>query len=115
MNIQILGRKNCNTTKKAERFFKERRINLHFRDLTEKGLSNGELENILRVIAPDDLINKESKQYKKRGLEFIVYKVEEELLSDPLIIRTPIVRNGSKATVGVESEVWTEWIKDSSG
>jgi len=112
MNIQILGRKNCNDTKKAQRFFKERRINFHFRDLAEKGLSNGELENICRTIDPEDLIDKESKQYKKRGLEFMVYQVAEELLNDPLIIRTPIVRNGSKATVGVESDTWAEWIKD---
>ncbi len=112
MNIQILGRKNCNNTKKAQRYFKERRINIHFRDLSEKGLSEGELENIGRVINPDDLIDKESKQYKKRGLEFMVYSVEEELLSDSLIIRTPIVRNGSRATVGVEPDIWVDWIKD---
>ena len=112
MNIQILGRKNCNDTKKAQRYFKERRINFHFRDLAEKGLSKGELENICRTIEPEDLIDKNSKQYKKRGLEYMVYNIEEELLSDPLIIKTPIVRNGSKATVGVESEVWAEWIKD---
>ncbi len=112
MNIQILGRKNCNDTKKAQRFFKERRINFHFRDLAEKGLSNGELENICRSIDPEDLIDKNSKQYKKRGLEYMVYNIEEELLSDPLIIKTPIVRNGGKATVGVEPDIWTEWIKD---
>ena len=112
MNIQILGRKNCNNTKKAQRYFKERRINFHFRDLVEKGLSEGELENICRAIDPDDLIDRESKQFKKRGLEFMVYKVEEELLSDSLIVRTPIVRNGNKATVGVEPDTWVEWIKD---
>ncbi|VAX28878.1 FIG138056: a glutathione-dependent thiol reductase [hydrothermal vent metagenome] len=112
MNIQILGRKNCNDTKKAQRFFKERRINFHFRDLAEKGLSNGELENICRSIDPEDLIDKNSKQYKKRGLKYMVFNIEEELLSDPLIIKTPIVRNGNKATVGVEPDVWAEWIKD---
>lgn len=112
MNIQILGRKNCNDTKKAERFFKERNINFHFRDLVEKGLSQGELENICRGIDVSELIDKESKQYKKRGLEYMVYNEEEELLSDPLIIKTPIVRNGQKATIGLSSEVWSEWIKN---
>ncbi len=115
MNIQIIGRKNCNNTKKAQRFFKERRINFHFKDLLEKGLSEGELENICRVIDCDNLIDKESKQYKKRGLEFMVYKVEEELLSDPLIVKTPIVRNGKEVTVGVEPDIWVEWIIDSNG
>lgn len=112
MNIQIIGRKNCNDTKKAQRYFKERRINFHFRDLVEKGLSSGELKNICRNIDPEDLIDKASKQYKKRGLEYMVYNIEEELLSDPLIVKTPIVRNGSKATVGVEQDSWAEWIKD---
>jgi len=115
MNIQILGLKNCNKSKKAERFFKERRINFHFRDLAEKGLSKGELENICRVINPEELINQESKQYKKRGLEFMVFNIEDELLDDSLIIKTPIVRNGNKVTVGVEPDIWNEWIKDSSG
>jgi len=112
MNIQILGRKNCNDTKKAQRYFKERRINFHFRDLTEKGLSKGELENICRTVDLENLIDKESKQFKKRGLEYMVYDIEEELLTDPLIIKTPIVRNGAKATVGVEPDTWAEWIKD---
>ncbi|MEN8192145.1 MAG: ArsC family transcriptional regulator [Bacteroidota bacterium] len=111
MNIQILGRKNCNNTKKAERFFKERRINFHFRDLSEKGLSKGELENITRAIEIDDLIDKESKQYKKRGLEYMVYNSEEEILSDSLIIKTPIVRNGNMATISVDIDTWSEWIE----
>jgi arsenate reductase-like glutaredoxin family protein len=45
MNIQIVGTKSCSNTRKAERYFKERRIPFHFRDLNEKGLAKGELEN----------------------------------------------------------------------
>ena len=50
MNIQIFGTKKCNNTKKAERFFKERGLKIHFRDLTEKGLAAGELQNICRAL-----------------------------------------------------------------
>ena len=53
MNIQIFGTKKCNDTKKAERFFKERNIKFHFRDLAEKGISKGELNNISHKIPPD--------------------------------------------------------------
>jgi len=109
MNIQIFGTKKCNSTKKAQRFFKERNIKLHFRDLTEKGLSNGELENISRAIGLDDLLDTESKQYKKRGLRFMVFNLEEELLEDPLLLKTPIVRNGKDATIGYEPDVWKGW------
>ena len=110
MNIQILGTKKCRETQKAERFFKERRIPFHFRDLTEKGLAKGELENIKRSIQAEELIDKESNQYKKRGMEFMVFNIETELLEDPLLIKTPIVRNGSLSTVGYKPEDWKEWL-----
>lgn len=109
MNIQIFGTKKCNNTKKAQRFFKERNIKFHFRDLTEKGLSNGELQNISRVISLDDLLDKESKQYKKRGLQYMVYDIEEEILEDPLLLKTPIVRNGKDATIGYQPDIWKGW------
>ncbi len=79
--------------------------------MAEKGLSKGELENICRTIDCDELIDKNSKQYKKRGLEFMVFNIEEELLDDSQLLKTPIVRNGSKATLGVDESIWNEWIK----
>ena len=109
MNIQIFGTKKCNNTKKAERFFKERGVKIHFRDLTEKGLAAGELQNICRAIDLDDLIDTQSKQYKKRGMQYMVFDLEEELLADPLLLKTPIVRNGKEATLGYEPEVWKKW------
>ncbi|MEW6196396.1 MAG: ArsC/Spx/MgsR family protein [Bacteroidota bacterium] len=113
MNIQIIGTKSCNETKKTERFFKERRIPFHFRDLNEKGLSKGEFENITRVILPDDLLDRESKQFKKRNLQYMVFNIEEELLNDPLLLKTPVVRNGKEVTVGYQPDVWKIWIKES--
>jgi len=112
MNIQIFGTNKCNDTKKAQRFFKERGINFHFRDLTEKGVSQGELDNIKRAFDLDELINKEGKQYKKRNLEYMKYNVEEELLEDPLLFKTPIVRNGHKVTLGDQPEIWKLWLSD---
>jgi len=110
MNIQIIGTKKCNETQKAERYFKERRVPFHFRDLTEKVLAKGELENITKVIPLEDLIDKESKRFKERGMQFMVYDIEEELLSDPLLLKTPIVRNEKSVTVGYQPNVWKEWI-----
>ena len=110
MNIQILGTKKCKDTQKAERFFKERRIQYQFRNLAEKGISKGELENIKRAVSTDELFDKEGKQFKKRNLEYMTYDPEEELLNDSLLFKTPIVRNGKLATVGYQSEVWKKWI-----
>ena len=109
MNIQIFGTRKCKDTQKAERFFKERRIQFHFRNLAEKGISRGELENIKRVVSIDELFDKDSKQFKKRNLEYIVYDPEEELLNDPLFFKTPIVRNGKLVTVGYQPEVCKKW------
>ena len=110
MNIQIIGTKKCKDTQKAERFFKERKIQFHFRDLTEKGLTKGELDNISRTIQLDDLIDRESKRFKDRGMQFMVFDIEEELLADPLLLKTPIVRNDRMVSVGYKPEVWIQWI-----
>ena len=110
MNIQIFGTKKCKDTRKAERFFKERGIQFHFRNLAEKGIAKGELENIKRSVSIDELFDKESKQFKKRNLEFIVYNPEEELLNDPLLFKTPIVRMDTLVTVGYQPAIWKEWI-----
>jgi len=110
MNIQIIGTKKCRETQKAERFFKDRRIPYHFRDLSDKGISKGELENISRVVLLDELIDRESKRFKDRGMQYMVYNIEEELLEDSLLIKTPVVRNGKLVTVGYKPEVWQGWI-----
>jgi arsenate reductase (glutaredoxin) len=110
MNIQIFGVRSSADTRKAERFFKERKITVQFRDLNEKGISPGELQNITRVIPLEELMDKEGKQFKKRNMEYMIYDIETELLNDPLLFKTPIVRNGKEVTLGYQPEVWKEWI-----
>ncbi len=114
MNIQIFGTKKCSDTRKAERFFKERRIQFHFRNLSEDGVSPGELENIKRVFPVEKLIDREGKQFKKRNMQFMVFDIETELLEDPLLFKTPIVRNGKEVTLGYQPDIWKEWIKTDS-
>lgn len=110
MNIQIFGTNKSNDTKKAQRFFKERGIQIHFRDLTEKGVSPGELENIKRVFPVEELLDREGKQFKKRNLEYMVFDPEEELLNDPLLFKQPIVRNGKEVTLGNQPDIWKSWL-----
>ncbi len=111
MTIQIFGTAKSNDTKKALRFFKERGIKPNFRDLREKGLAKGELENIARKIPLEELIDTESKQYKKRGMAYMKFDIEEELLEDPLLLKMPVVRFGKEVTVGYKPEVWKTWIE----
>ncbi|MGI6093237.1 MAG: ArsC family transcriptional regulator [Veillonellaceae bacterium] len=110
MSIQIFGVKKCQETRKAERFFKERSIPYHFVDLTVRGLSKGELDKVKAVIGLENLIDKTGKEYAKRNLKYIAHNIEEMLLNYPLLFRTPIVRNGSKTTVGYCPDVWQNWL-----
>lgn len=111
MNIQIFGMKKCFDTKKAERYFKERRVKYQFIDLAEKSLSKRELEGVRAAVGLDNLIDKKSKEYEKSNLSHIINaSVKEEiLLKNPKLFRTPIVRNGKQATVGYEPEIWKTW------
>lgn len=109
MNIQIFGTKKCQDSRKAERYFKERKIPFHYVDLTVRGLSKGELDKVKASVGLDNLIDKSGKEYAKRNLKYLVHDVEEVLLAYPLLLKTPIVRNGPKATVGYQPQTWEEW------
>jgi hypothetical protein len=112
MNIQIFGTKKCNDTKKAERFFKERGIKYQFIDMKEKGLSKGEFNSVAAILGGiDNMIDENSKD--KDTLALIKYIVKEDrldkILENQQILKTPIVRNGKKATIGYAAEVWKKW------
>ena len=112
MNIQIFGTKKSADTRKAERFFKERGIKFQFVDLKEKGLSKGEFNSVKQAVGGiDKLIDENAKD--KDTLALIKYIAdedkEEKILENQQILVQPIVRNGKKATVGYQPEVWKEW------
>lgn len=111
MNIQIFGVKKCFDTKKAERYFKERKIKYQLIDLTSTGLSKGELQSVKAAVGLVNLIDKESKEYVRLNIQHIINNSvkEEILLNNPKLYKTPVVRNGKKATVGYEPEVWNTW------
>jgi len=110
--IQIFGTPKCSDTRKAERFFSDRRVQFHLRDLNEKGVSKGELENISRVYPVEQLIDREGKQFRKRNLEYMKFDIEEELLNDALLFKTPIVRYGKEVTIGYQPEAWKKWLNN---
>ncbi len=112
MNIQIFGIKKCFDTKKAQRFFKERRIKFQFIDLIDKGFSGGELKSIMQRVGKDALIDKTHQLYEESGAATCDDpKVLADILYDYYeIINTPVVRNGKEATVGNAPDVWKEWL-----
>ena len=109
MNIQIFGKPKCFDTKKAERYFKERRIRYQYIDILKFGMSRGELRSVVRSVTLDEIVNKEDRDYP-------IYKYLadddaklEKLFEIPEMIKTPIVRNGKSATVGYCPEIWKDW------
>jgi arsenate reductase-like glutaredoxin family protein len=111
VNIQIFGTLKCQETKKAQRYFKERGIPFQFINLLEKGLSKGELNSVKAAVSADNLVDREGKEYGRLNLKYLTHDIEDELLQHPLLLKTPIVRNGSRATVGYEPNVWKEWLE----
>jgi arsenate reductase-like glutaredoxin family protein len=112
--VQIFGTKKCTDSRKAERFFRERRVAVHFVDLAQKGMSPGELRNVAaRVGGMEALIDREGKRYLDRGLKYAAPtgpRIEQALADDPLLLRTPVVRAGGQATVGFCPDVWAGWL-----
>ncbi len=110
MNIQIFGVSKCFDTKKAERWFKERRIRYQRIDLKQTGISRGELTSVLRAVGGVDALVSE-KAADAALLRYLAYDEDkiDKLLEDPLLLKTPIVRNGKQATVGYCPEVWARW------
>ena len=109
MNIQIFGKSKCFDTKKAERYFKERRIRFQSTDLCRYGISRGELLSVKNAVGLEALLD---EKHPDAALVIYLARTEdklEKLYEDPTLIRTPIVRNGKKATVGYCPEVWKDW------
>ena len=112
MNIQIFGRSKCFDTKKAERWFKERRIRFQSIELNRYGMSGGEFDSVLRAVGGvDRLIDWDKKDPQIDLMRYMddTRAKEDKLFDDPKLMKTPIVRNGKKATVGYCPEIWATW------
>lgn len=112
MNIQIFGKTKCFDTKKAERYFKERRIKFQSIDLLKYGMSGGEFDSVLRAVGGiDNLIDWDKDDPQIHLMRHMDSKrdKEDKVFDDPKLMRTPVVRNGRQATVGYCPEIWASW------
>ena len=118
MNIQIFGTKKNSDVRKAERWFKERRIRAQFIDLGEKGISRGELRSVIAACGGTDrLIDGNCRD--RDALALVKYiassQREDALLEHPQVLKLPIVRNGKKASVGYCPEIYEAWLREETG
>lgn len=112
MNIQIFGTKKCFETKKAERYFKERKIKYQFIDLKEKGMSRGEFNSVKQALGGlEKLLDENCRD--KDALALIKYiaqdEKDEKVLENQQVIKTPVVRNGKQASTGYQPQIWKDW------
>jgi arsenate reductase-like glutaredoxin family protein len=113
MEVQIFGVQNDADTRKALRFFKERRVKVHFVDFKQRAPSAGELRRFFERFGEARLIDRSSKRFAALGLQSAYYGNERwlEIASEePLILAMPLVRNGNRLSVGHDETAWKAWL-----
>lgn len=113
MDVQIFGTKKSADTRKAQRFFAERRVRTHFVDLQEKAASRGELQRFVQKFGVKALIDESSKRYAELGLRTALYGDERWLailVDEPMLLRMPLVRRGNALTIGAAETTWKSWL-----
>ena len=112
MEIQVFGVRKSSDTRKALRFFSERRIKTHFVDLNERPASAGELKRFAQKFGIGALIDSESARFQDLGLRHARMSDEtwlSKLVDEPLLLKVPLVRNGHQLTIGLDEKTWKEW------
>lgn len=113
MDVQVFGTKKSADTRKALRFFAERRVRTHFVDLAERAASRGELMRFAQKFGVPALIDESSKRFADLGLTTARYGDERWLailVDEPLLLRVPLVRHGNALTIGLSEATWTSWL-----
>ena len=115
MEVQIFGIKKSADTRKALRFFSERRIKTHFVDLMERPASLGELRRFAQKFGVTALVDRESKRFNELGLRYAQLSDErwlEKLSEEPLLLRVPLVRNGNQILIGADEKILRSWTEN---
>lgn len=113
LQVQIFGTKKSAETRKALRFFAERRVKTHFVDLAERAASLGELKRFSQKFGVEGILDRESKRFAELGLRTALYGEEKwlSILADePYLLKQPLVRMQNKLCVGVDEKLFKEWI-----
>lgn len=117
MEVQIFGVKKSADTRKALRFFAERRVRTHFVDLVERAMSEGELQRFIQRFGVEALVDRDSRRYDELGLRHSNVSAGrwvDRLLAEPSLLRMPMVRRLGQPpdmTVGLAEETWKAWLK----
>ena len=117
-DIQVFGRDDSSATRAALRFFRERRIVVHYVDLKKRPIAAGELQRFTQRLGAAALLDPTSRPYRDEGLGYLTLDeagIVRRLLADPRLLRLPLARHGNAVTVGLDETAWTGWLRPSGG
>jgi arsenate reductase-like glutaredoxin family protein len=112
-NIQVFGTNDSQSTRAALRFFRERRIVVHFVDLKKKPIASAELRRFTDRLGAATLLDRDSRPYRDQGLAHLALDdagITARLLADARLIRLPLVRYGDQLTAGKDETTWKAWL-----
>jgi arsenate reductase (glutaredoxin) len=112
MEVQVFGTKKCPETRKALRFFAERRVRTHFVDLRERAASPGELRRFAQKFGVPAMVDRNSRRFAELGLahaHLTDARWLDRLAEEPLLLRTPLARWNNEITIGADEDRWREW------
>ncbi len=112
-NIQVFGLEDSQATRAAVRFFRERRIVVHYVDLRKKPIAAGELRRFVERLGAVALLDVESQAYRDAGLAYLTTDtagIVARILADRRLLRLPLVRFGDEVTAGKAEETWKAWL-----
>jgi len=113
MEVQVFGVRKSADTRRALRFFAERRVKTHFVDLTVRAASPGELRRFVQRFGVEALLDRDGRRFQDLGLRAARYSDArwlERLAQEPMLLRMPLVRSGQRLTVGPAEEDWRAWV-----
>jgi arsenate reductase-like glutaredoxin family protein len=114
VEVQVFGVRKSADTRKALRFFAERRVTVHFVDLTKRAASAGELRRFAQKFGVQSLVDRESNRFRDLGLthaSFAEPRWLDRLVEEPLLLRMPLVRSGNRLTIGRAEAEWQQWLE----
>ena len=116
-SVQVFGLDSDNATRAAIRFFKERRVAIHLVDVRRKRIAPGELRRFVDRLGATALLDADGAAYREAGLAYMRLDetgIVERLLSDPRLLRLPLVRYGNEVTAGKAEATWKRWLGNAS-
>jgi arsenate reductase-like glutaredoxin family protein len=114
LEVQIFGVRKSAATRKALRFFSERRVKTHFVDLMERPASLGELRRFAQKFGVAALVDRDSKRFDELGLRYAQLSDDrwlEKLSDEPMLLRMPLVRNANQVVIGADETIWRTWME----